>query len=360
MGKVRAFTPADIDEIAALHREGFLRGVVDEPSEAHRSYFQAVFFDNPWHDTGLPSLVFEDDGGSLEGFLGIVPRRLRFGDQPIVAAVSTQFLVRPESRSKLAGIELMRAFLGGDQDLSIADEGNDYSRRIWERLGGSTMLLPSVSWAKALRPVRHFQSKVQARKGLGWTRAFGPIANALDGLVNSGASPLSVRRPDGIESSPMDASDLHEWLTARRPQPPIRSDYTLEALGWLLHRYDHGPWVLEQRSVRDEAGAWVGCYLYCHKTDGLAEVLYCEAVPGAEPVVFDSMIADAHESGAALLWGKVTPALIRPVSLSRCWFHTVQRWTLVASRRADIRSVLQDGQSVLTRLEGEYPTAFHI
>ena len=54
MGRVRPFTPDDIDEIATLHREGFLGHVLDGPSEDHHSYFRAVFFENPWRDLGPP------------------------------------------------------------------------------------------------------------------------------------------------------------------------------------------------------------------------------------------------------------------------------------------------------------------
>ena len=360
MGRVRPFTPDDIDEIATLHREGFLRHVLDGPSEDHHSYFRAVFFENPWRDLGPPSLVFEDGGGSLVGFLGVVPRRLRLGDEPIVAAVSTQFIVRPDGRSQLAGIALMKAFLSGDQDLSIADEGNDDSRRIWERMGGSTLALPSVSWSKALRPARHFLTKVESRKRLGWARLLRPAAVSWDAAMRMDASPLAIRPPDGVTASPLDAAALHRWLTTIRPQPPIRPVYAVADLQWLLSRYGHAPGVLERRSVHRADGAWLGCYLYCRRPDGRAEVLYCEALPDAEVPVFQSMLADAYERGAILIWGKTTPGLIRPLAQSRCGFHEVQRWTLVASRRADVRSVLDRGDTGLTRLEGEYPTAFHV
>ena len=70
-------------------------------------------------------------------------------------AVSSQFIVEPESRLEWAGVQLEKAFLSGAQDLSLADEANDSSCSIWERLGGSTALLFSILWTCFLQPAQY-------------------------------------------------------------------------------------------------------------------------------------------------------------------------------------------------------------
>ena len=69
MGYVRAFTREDITEIVALRRRIFSR--TERPADADlAAYIEAVFFDNPWHDETLPSLVYADASGRPIGFSG--------------------------------------------------------------------------------------------------------------------------------------------------------------------------------------------------------------------------------------------------------------------------------------------------
>src|SRR5438046_196924 len=42
------------------------------------AYFERIFFQNPWVDADLPSLVYEDETGRVGGFVGVVPRRMLF------------------------------------------------------------------------------------------------------------------------------------------------------------------------------------------------------------------------------------------------------------------------------------------
>jgi hypothetical protein len=75
----------------------------------------------------------------------------------VQVAVGTQFMVEPNSRGSV-GIRLLKKCFSGPQDLFIADEANDYSRQIWEGLGGATALLYSLRWTRILRPGRFVKS----------------------------------------------------------------------------------------------------------------------------------------------------------------------------------------------------------
>src|SRR5581483_7581848 len=96
--------------------------------------------------SGITSLVFEENSGEITGFLGVVPRPMSFNGRPVRAAISSQFIVAPARRSTLAAVKLLQAFVSGPQDLSIADEANDASRKLLGSLGGSTALLYSLYW----------------------------------------------------------------------------------------------------------------------------------------------------------------------------------------------------------------------
>src|SRR5439155_1097840 len=121
-------------------------------------YLEQIFCRHPWADEELTSLVYEDERGRVAGFLGIIPRPLRFQGEPVRAAVATQLMVAPERRG-LVGRRLMRTFLTGPQDLSLSDTANEVGRRLWESLGGSVSLIHSLAWTRTLRPCRHLAGR---------------------------------------------------------------------------------------------------------------------------------------------------------------------------------------------------------
>src|SRR5579862_6063959 len=100
MGHVRPFIEEDIPQVADLHRRVFRTG--DSSSshlqESYRSYFEQIFLHNPWCDSTMPSLVYEETNGDIVGFLGVQPRRMSMNGRPVRAAVSSQFIVDPACR----------------------------------------------------------------------------------------------------------------------------------------------------------------------------------------------------------------------------------------------------------------------
>ena len=128
--KIRPFTPDDIPQVVALHRRVFSGNSIS-PEEL-QLYFRYFFFENPWYDEDLPSLVYLEDTGKISGFYGVIPRRMRMRGSLIRAAVSSQFMVDPSVRNRLAAVELQSAFFAGPQDLSLTDGANDASRKIWK------------------------------------------------------------------------------------------------------------------------------------------------------------------------------------------------------------------------------------
>src|SRR6266705_254021 len=74
--------------------------------------------------------------------------------QSITMAVSEHFMGYLERRAPLASRELLRTFLSGPQEISMANAANDISRKLWERLGGTTSTCHSIYWRRLLRPVR--------------------------------------------------------------------------------------------------------------------------------------------------------------------------------------------------------------
>jgi hypothetical protein len=132
-GRVRSFEREDIPRVVALRRRAFRHTAQLTTAEAE-AYFALSYFDHPFRDMGVPSLVYEDQSGELAGFLGVLPRPMRFRGEPVRLAVSTQFMVDPGARGG-AAMWLLDRFLEGPQDISYTDGANDASRGIWEGLG---------------------------------------------------------------------------------------------------------------------------------------------------------------------------------------------------------------------------------
>src|SRR4051812_8215106 len=97
---VRRFTEQDIPQVADLHRTVFQ--MPDRPTPellaAYRTYFDEVFFNNPWQDEAVAPLVYEDAAGRITGFLGVSPRRLTIGGKSVQMAIMSQFVVDANSR----------------------------------------------------------------------------------------------------------------------------------------------------------------------------------------------------------------------------------------------------------------------
>ena len=114
-GRIRPVVDSDIAQIREL-----LQRVGGQAVPSSAWLLKRVFFDSPWRDNELCSLVYEDSAGRLMGCLGVAVRPMVFRERSICAAVGHHFIVHPSRGGARAGIELARRFLNGPQDLSLA------------------------------------------------------------------------------------------------------------------------------------------------------------------------------------------------------------------------------------------------
>jgi len=206
-------------------------GDLDSPRAKLSAYFEEVFLKQPWQGFDLPSLVCATGKDGVVGFLGVLPRKMRWQDRTILVAVSTHFMVRPDHRG-FAGVELMRRMLSGTQDLSLTDTANDISRSMWECLGGQTALAYSLFWTRPLRPAAYFLQKMNGRVDSKLLRLCSPGARFADWTVSS----LSRIPSDDDHSClrPMDSEQLMQGqeMVARSAQ--LVPDYDPEQMAWLV------------------------------------------------------------------------------------------------------------------------------
>jgi hypothetical protein len=364
MGDVRPFVKEDISQVADLHRRVFSTGDAGCPGlvERYQSYFREVFLDNPWSEDGLPSLVYREEDGRVMGFLGVLPRRMLMNGQLLRVAVASQAVVHPNRRG-LAGLKLLKVLLDGPQDLTMADESNDASRRIWEAGGGTTSLLYSFSWLRLLRPTQFALAFLKKRKSLPpFASVSSPFAHVLDASL-ARAEQWRLRQ----STSRLIADDLNEE-TFLAALPEFAGNRSLRP------HYDHRSvnWVLERARPREANGClWkmvvkrdnqniLGWYLYYVKSDGIAEVLQIVAKKHSIHEVLDHLLSHASLQGVIALSGRLDPAFVKELSDSYCLFHARGPWMLIHSRKPELLGAIQRGDAFLTRLEGEWCARFQV
>lgn len=355
---VRPLEETDVPAVADLHRRVFKipSPLTAELLTRYRDYYRTIFFENPWRDRSLSPLVCEEKG-AIVGFLGIVPRPMKFKGQPVVAALTSQFVVDPASRS-MAGVRLLKACFEGPQDLTFADESTDLTRQLWERLGGRTAYCHSFRWLAPLRPAQLTISTSRLERLGGLLRL---PAGLLDSVaVRIPRSPYGRPKPSALPGRPLAAEQLREILDLSRASLTI--SHTRESLEWVLSRISeltelHGP--LHGVLVEASDGKPAGCYLYHRKPTGVSRVVLFRARAGQEREVIAHLFEDAWAAGSLAIGGVVPPNLQHVFARQRCMMDDYQKWFLVQSRSEDLLQAVCGGDDNFSLLDGEWITHFN-
>jgi hypothetical protein len=326
--------------------------------DSYHSYFTSVFLKSPFADERLPSLVYEDKDGSILGFLGVAPRRFSFKGESLSAAISSQLMVEPSGRSTFVGIYLLRKFLEGPQDFSIADEANDAAKRIWESLGGTTSYLRSLYWFRLLRPCHTALSILRRRRWLSPIALLSqPMALFLDSLLAHAPRSYFRQRPPQASSGDLTPNDLAKCLPSvyGRSIVPMHDE---ASLAWLFHRADQKKQHGNLHTVRlsGEKEKTVGWYIAYFNPGRVSEVLQIGAAEPYRQLVLDHLFYNAWSKGVIALTGHIDPAFLKEYAASRCFFHHRNEWVLLHSKRPEI--LQHYGNSLVSRLEGEWCLRF--
>ncbi len=360
---VRPLAEDDIPQVADLYWK-VLRGRKGATPPAVRSSLLELYFENPWIDGSMPSLVYEEKG-KIAGFLGVIPRRMCFGGQTVRIAYGGNFVVHPNFRTTLAGLHMLRTYMAGPQDLSQTDSANDTSRALLERLGFTTILAYSVHWVRLLRPARSltFALSQLTKNALADSLEFvsKPFCNLADGLASRFSGSPFRQSPPSLTAKELDVEMLLNCMTEFRGGFSLWPEYDATSLRWLLDFMErmkgHGK-SLRKLVLRDENGSVVGWYIYYRNPGAFAEVVQLGGVRKRIPQILDHLIYDAWSDGAIALHGTVDRQLMGDFSQSNCFFSCRGGWTVAHSRQPTFLELLHHGDAFLSRLDGEWCFAF--
>ncbi|MBT8084799.1 MAG: hypothetical protein KJN72_06215 [Woeseia sp.] len=351
-GGIRACRPADLEFVAALFAETF--GSYDaESKDDLLRYLRQAYFENPWMDDAMPSLVYEQDG-AVVGFLGVVPRQMRYRGKSIQAAVSSALMVRRSSsgqRNPLQGVALMQRFLRGPQDLSLTDTANESTRRLWTGCGGNVAHAYSYSWTRPLQPL----ATMMELGGYGDGNLGARIAKPFVRVVDSALGRMRGLRPGQPEYVPeeIDTETLLELIQSVSGYSLV-PQYDIQSLRWLIGMAEQSPAEgrLAKRCVRDSAGKVLGWYVYYETKGKLARVLQLAGHPHSIRDVLNALVHDAMQAGAAALWGRTEPRYASFLNDQKCIFFA-RPWVLVQAKNPELVACFREADAFFSGFEGE-------
>jgi hypothetical protein len=358
--EIRPLERDDLDQVTSLY-ENVARSGARTPPPGMRPYFEESFFDYPWADPEIPSLVYVEEGGRIVGFLGSSVRRFTFDEKPIRVGISGQLVTEPGSRSRAPGAFLMREYMNGPQDLTLTDTASDLVRRIWEGVGGATFHLACVGWVRLFRPWQFASAYRGRQRRLGAPGRARPLLSGLD-VVTAGVL-RRVLRPDGGEgrSEALSPGELVRLLPSVARDARLFPAYDEEFLAWQFEKMGgiEARGELRARIVRVD-GEVRGWYVYYLQPGGLSMVLQVVGEERAVGDVLDDLLRDAHAAGAAGVQGRVEAHLLEPLSQRRALFHPSGYLALIHSRNEELLHAVQSGRALLTRMEGEWWMGHHL
>jgi hypothetical protein len=357
---IRPLERGDLAQVTSLY-EHVARSGSRTPPRRLAGYFAETFFDYPWADPEIPSLVYVEADGRITGFLGSSVRRFEFDGRPVRVGVSGQLVTEPEARAQAPGAFLMRAYMQGEQDLTLTDTASDVVRRIWEGVGGETFHLACVGWVRVFRPWQ-FASGYRGR-----AERFGAPGAAKSLLA--GLDALSTRvlrralRPASTEAAGRKPAprDLVQHLDTVATGYRLRPAYDEEYLEWLLPQLEgiEARGTLRVRLVSRPRKV-LGWYVYYLQPGGISQVLQVAAEERAVGDVLDDLFRDAHAAGAAGVQGRVEAHTREALARRRSLFHPSGYLALVHARDPELLAAVQSGRALLTRLDGEWWMGHHL
>lgn len=359
--RIRPLQREDVAQVVSLY-ERVMRSGARQPPPGLRPYFERIFLEHPWVDPDIPSLVYESDDGMIHGFLGSHVRRLRYDDTPVRMGCSGQLVADPSVRKKGVGTLLTRHYLAGPQDLSITDGATDQVRPMWERLGGHTAFLRSLSWTRILQPWRVTGGALLDRAGRATLKSTTrPIWSVLDAITHRLPGALFRVPEPPTHVHPLEPAAVVEHLPRITGHLRLCPDYDEAFLRCLFDEMA----VVRTRGelvrclVSEPGGRVLGWYVAYLQPGGISQVMQIAAAPRDVGAVVDQLLHHAQRSGTAAVRGRLEPLLFE-VSQRRCVLRHSEQALLHSRERPDVVSAIVLGEGMLTRMDGEWWMGHHI
>jgi hypothetical protein len=360
---VRSLVETDIPQVADLYWTYMRRRKGPAPPAVH-SFLQELYFANPWIDGKIDgetaSLVYEGKGGKIVGFLGVVPRKLSLGGQPIRVAFGGNFVVHPEGRSSLAGTRILGTYMRGNYAAWQTDSANDISRKLLESIGFQTIPALNIHWVRPLRPGHYCAYAISRAMGATLSASFRFAAKPFCAIADTMAEKLSIdpfrQTKSKLHAEELDVETLLQCLERFRKDYSLWPEYDAHSLSWLLRFLERNPvrGTLRKIVLRNDSQQIIGWYIYYVKPGSVGEVVQIGGDQKSTREILGHLFYDAWEHHVIGLHGVVDMRRVPHFSDVDCLFTCRGGWTVTRSRQPEMLSILERGDAFLSRLDGEW------
>lgn len=352
-GEVRSLQASDIPGVALLFQTTF-RGPGKPAPSWLPAYLEEIFLNHPWQVDELRSKVVVDGSGAVAGFVGVMPQRLLWGETVVRTSVLGTLMSREPQRNPMVGAKLVLSALNGAHDLSLSESANRLSVKMWEKSGGITLPLHSLSWVRLLKPISFPIATLAEKRSL--FSAIMPLTRSLDRLGRAIAPGLvaiasSGPQAESCDVGPDEFAAAVPALCARYRIKPLWDD---KILTWLLRQAaTKGPFgTVVMRLVKRKGDRVVGGYIQYGKQHGVAYVLQMFAEPGAERMVVDSVLSQAESIGFCAVCGRLQPEFLDALARQRSLMFRSSA-TVVHTRDRRLSTALLSEGALVTGLAAE-------
>lgn len=348
MPEIRAFSESDLPAVLDL-----LAGRIDG-WDADAGFLRETLLDHPQADPAFPSLVAFDSDGTLLGFIGSQPRKLRVGDEVLTGVVCSHLTVSTARTAGPAGALLLARLLRGEQALTWSDSANAPVARIFRALKGELDHARAMDWMMMLRPTRWISSNVAlALRERRIRRDALPVAGLPVHVTPARVSGFKEPQRDSAVStaraSPREILDAFPNGPGGFAVSVVHDAAHLEHLFSLVRRYE-GPLVA--RIVRrDEIP--IGWFAYVTRPSGVTRVLHLAAAEVDAAGTLTAMIDHASANGVTILAGRADPHLDQALAPWRPVLGYA-RQPVIHCRDAELRAKLSTSSALLTQLDSEW------
>lgn len=351
-GGIRLFDESDLEVVADMSKELIpLSSLLT--NEQRISKLRQLYLENEFHVNGTASLVYEDENGGVIGFLGVTEQPMLCNGRTIIAANSSQMMVRTQKNAALASVQLLKTLMNANYDLCFADSATDLARLLWQRCGGTTAELFSLYYRQMLQPHKVFRNHLC---GNALHKAVTPLCFVADTVLNyAPGSPFRFKKT-GIEIQELETEELLALMQKTSGSLNITPVYTNDTLQWriklLKDERRYGPFKAV-KMVKQSSGDIAGWALFHLKKGGVCEIIQLETRPGMESLIFETLCNYLWQQGGAELVGRLDPRHFGKIGFKTTLFMPGFRWMLVYSANAEILNSIKTGEAYLSRLEGD-------
>ncbi|WP_246730114.1 hypothetical protein [Nitratireductor mangrovi] len=347
----------DVPEVARLF-QSILRKTRAPVTSDLEAYLGRIFLDSPDRDPEINSFVHLRHDGKPDGFVGVLPLPMLVDNRHVRGALCGTLMVDNHAGNPFAGARLMRAFLGGPQDISLTETANDISTTMWRKLRATVLPDHSLEWLRIIRPAGFAAEMVGT--AFAPLRLLRPLARPLDAVMRRrGGGPqwshLPVEAPEGtLESSEVDDDETADLFTTFTVGYAARPSWRPDSLSRMIRESRRkAAWgTMVRRKVVARGGRPVGLFLYYGDAGRIGRVVQILFAPGQAGAVIDSMLADAAGRGLVALRGRTMPALLEAM-LGRRFAFVHASSSIVHARDRQLLEPFLAGKAFFNGFAGE-------